>query len=102
MRFYKHLYVGEGIKQVDKVKRKLKRGAGQFSVYVIALSMTEDQLDIFHCAHLKQKYFDRDNLFIVGLAGGYYEAVDLVVKMAQQVVDETGDADIKGYIRERI
>ncbi len=99
MKFYDRLYVGESITDPEKVKWKLLHNAGQFSVYVIALAQSDDQLDIFHCAQLKQRYYDRENLFIVGLAGSREEAVGLVVAMTEEVVEKTGEADIRGYIQ---
>lgn len=100
MKFYDRLYVGDSIEDPEKVKWKLMHNAGQFSVYVIALAQSDDQLDIFHCGLLKQRYYDRDNLFVVGLAGSREEAVELVVAMMEEVVEKTGEADIRGYIRQ--
>lgn len=36
--------------------------------------------------------------FVVGLASGYGEAVDMVVALTEKVAAETGGADIKKYI----
>ena len=38
MYFYKNLYAGPSIRDPEEVKRKLMRGEGQFTIYVIALS----------------------------------------------------------------
>lgn len=95
MKFYRHLYVSESIRNPEKVKWKLRANAGQFSIYIIALAKSDDQLDIFHCALLQQKFYDKEDLFIVGLAASYTEAVDMVVAMTEKVVRETGGADIK-------
>ena len=90
MKFYRHLYVSESIRNPEKVKWKLRANAGQFSIYIIALAKSDDQLDIFHCALLQQKFYDKEDLFIVGLAASYTEAVDMVVAMTEKVVRETG------------
>lgn len=100
MKFYRRLYVGDSIEDPEKVKWKLMHNVGQFSVYVIALAQSDDQLDIFHCALLKQRYYDRENLFVVGLAGSREEAVELVVAMMEETVEKTGEADIRGYIQQ--
>ena len=100
MKFYRHLYVSESIRNPEKVKWKLRANAGQFSIYIIALAKSDDQLDIFLCALLQQKFYDKEDLFIVGLAASYTEAVDMVVAMTEKVVRETGGADIKKYILE--
>ena len=98
MKFYKNLYVGESIKKPNKVKRKLRRNAGQFQVYVIALAGGRDQLEIYHCAFLQQKYYRYHPTYIIGIAGGYEEAVDLVVKITEAALRETGRPDLKKYL----
>ena len=99
MEFYQKLYVGESIHKVNTVKRRLRRGVGQFSVYLIALAHNSDLLDIFHCGLLKQKYFDRKNLYIVGIAGSKGEAFQLVGKMLGETLLDGMEGDIKGYLQ---
>lgn len=98
MKFYRRLYVGESVKKVNKVKWKLYTGAGQFQIYLIALSNTSDQLDIFHCSLLKQKHFDRKSLCIVGLAGDKGEAYQLVGKMLADTLADGMGGNIKDYL----
>lgn len=43
-------------------------------------------------------FMDKKDLFVVGLASGYGEAVDMVVALTEKVAAETGGADIKKYI----
>lgn len=102
MKFYRRLYVGESVKKVKRVKWKLYMGAGQFRVYLIALSNSSDQLDIFHCSLLKQKHFDRKNLYVVGLAGDKGEAYQLVGRMLADTLESGMGGDIKGYLLSRI
>ena len=79
----------------------------QLGIYLISLSRTSDQLDIFHCALLKQKYFDKKALQVVGIAEGREEAIFLVQQMLQDTIDAGMETDIKGisakdlYLRER-
>lgn len=73
---------------------------GSFPSILLHWQKSDDQLDIFHCALLQQKFYDKEDLFIVGLAASYTEAVDMVVAMTEKVVRETGSADIKKYILE--
>ena len=61
MKFIEHLYVSKSIKNVDKVKSKLKRNVGQIMVYITAISENPtEQLDIYHCSILQQKYFHKN------------------------------------------
>ena len=98
MKFYRNLYVGESIEKPNKVKWKLRHQAGQFQVYVIALAEGDDQLEIYHCAFLQQKYYKKHPPYIIGIAGGYEEAVELVMEIAQAAVKETCSADLKRYL----
>lgn len=102
MRFYKYLYVGDSIKHPAKVKRKLKTGAGQMKIYIIALSPGDNQLEIYHCAYLQQKYYKRNPPVIIGISGGYDEAVELVQKIALEAIALTGACNIKSYLRQQV
>lgn len=102
MKFYKNLYIGEGIKNPNKVKWKLRRNAGQLSIYVIAAAPGDDQLEIYHCAFLQQKYYKKHSPYIVGIASGYEEAVDMVVKLTQDAIEQTGSPDLKKYLLQKI
>ena len=98
MRFLKEMYVGEGIKNKQKVMWKLKHGAGMLDVYVISLSNGNEQLDCMNCSYFKQKAI-RDSVgVIVGLAKGYTEAQELIVTMVEDSLRETGSAEVKKYL----
>ena len=101
MKFYKNLYVGESIKDVKKVKRKLVTGAGQLGIYVLALCKGRDQLEFYHSALLQQKYYRKNPPFIVGIAGGYDEAVELVRRIAEEAYNSNGNCDLKTYLLDR-
>lgn len=82
MTFYKELYCDETTsKSKKKIIRKIRRNAGQLGVYVIALSNGNDLFDIFHVGNLKQKYFPKESLHIIGIASSYDESVKLVIKI---------------------
>ena len=38
MKFYRHLYVSDSIRNLEKVKWKLRHNAGQITIYIIALA----------------------------------------------------------------
>lgn len=98
MKFYKNLYIGETIKNPNKVKRKLRRNAGQLNIYVITLARGRDQLEIYHCGYLQQKYYRKYPPYIVGIGNGYDEAVDIVVKIAEEAIEKIGTPNIKKYL----
>lgn len=101
MEFDKRLYVGESIRNKRRVKWKLRHNAGQVRVFVIALAKGEDQLEIYHCAFLQQKYYKDHPPYIVGIAGGYPEAVALVERMVMDIFEKTGNYNMKEYFLKR-
>lgn len=69
------------------------------SVHLITLAQgTQNHLEIFASSLLCQHIYDEKEIFIVGIAGKYYEAVELVEKIVQDVLEQTGKPDIRDYI----
>lgn len=100
MKFYKYLYVGDTVTNPRKIKWKLKRHMGT-SVYVITTAPMADQLEIFHSAYLKQKYYRVHPPIIIGIASGYEEAVQIIVKITQECVEATGNCNLKEYLKRK-
>ncbi|MBO5056803.1 MAG: hypothetical protein J6C64_10695 [Lachnospiraceae bacterium] len=100
MKFYKYLYIGDTVKEPAKVKRRLKRHAGQL-IYVICIASGNDQLEIFHSAYLKQKYYRYHPPVIVGIASNYEEAVDIVMQITKESLLATGGCNLKEYLKMR-
>lgn len=99
MQWAENLYVTEKTAgKKDTIIRKANRGVGMFSIYFIALASNEENLfDIFHAAHLKQSAFYRQNPYIVGIAAGYEEALELVRKMVEDIYHRTGTFHVREY-----
>ena len=96
-RFYKDLYWGDSVKKHSLVKWRLRNGRIQPSVFCIQKAQTDsDQLDIIHCAFLKQPFFLENPAYIYGVAGSYNEALDLLVKISE----EADRAGFPGRVRE--
>lgn len=99
MRFYKYLYTTDKYSEKKhKICRKLKWNIGQIKVHVIALASGNDLLEIYHCAILQQKVFRKRDIFIVGIAEGYEEAIALSQQIVSDVYEQTGDVKLKEYI----
>ena len=100
MYFFKNLYVGPSIKNPEEVTKKLQRGEGQFTIYVIALSPSvpgpgSNQLEILHCANLKQPYYKTYPPYIIGIASGRTEAIGMVRDLVQEAYDHTGNCEMR-------
>ena len=102
MRFHRHLYLGKGVKNKYKILWKLKYGVGMTDIYVISISSGSDQLDCTHCCFFKQKYLRKNVGLIVGLAKGREEMMELLLKMFNDCLEATGNANVKEYFLGRV
>ncbi|MGN0306859.1 MAG: hypothetical protein ACI4DN_01455 [Lachnospiraceae bacterium] len=102
MRFRKELYLGEGIRDKGKIKRKLRRGAGMMDIYVISIAAGKNQLECTHCCFFKQRLIRENIGLIVGLAKGYQEAQQLMISMIEDSLRITGTPDVKEYLLDGI
>lgn len=101
MYFYRNMYCDDVIKAKKKrILRKLRMNAGQFSVYTVSLAAGNDLFDIMHSANIKQKYFDRKHLYIIGIASSYEEATMLVQKMIPDFYQKYGTYRFKHHLLE--
>lgn len=63
----------------EKVKNKIKIGAGFFGLFLITLSETEaDVFDIYNVVLFKQRYFRHRDYDVIGIAESEEAAFDLV------------------------
>ena len=100
MKFYKHLYIGDKVSNPAKIKRKLKLHAG-VRVFVIAIAQGSDQLEIYHSAYLKQKYYRYHPPVIVGIASDYNEALQIILNITEECVKQTGNCNLKEYLKQK-
>ncbi len=97
--FCKNLYWGASVKNHGVVKWKLRHGAGQLSIFCITRSLnTNDQLDIVHCAFLKQAYFREHPAFVYGIAGSHSEALDIILRISQEASMSGMDGRLLDYL----
>lgn len=100
MKFYYALYMDEKIISCkEEVLTKLKNDEWQFEKYLITLTKNEkNHLEFYNSVLLIQKTIPKEDLFVVGIANGYEEALELVEKITQDVYDKTKGVDIRNYI----
>lgn len=103
MIWYEDLYVGESIvHKTRKVKWKILHNAGQIGIYVITLaSCSKNLLDIIPSQELLQKGYPKKDLYVVGLARGYEEAVEVAVSIVDEVYQQTGGFAVRTYLEEK-
>jgi hypothetical protein len=105
LHFARQLYLSPNIRHPEILKWRLRHNAGNLGVYVIVPGDNKkesipgaNQLEILHCANLHQGYYKAMDLTIVGLAEGYWQAIELVAKITGECVDKTGGTDLKAYL----
>lgn len=100
MHYYKNLYVPENLeKKKKKIIGKLNANKLQYDLYLVTLPIGDsNQLEIINSLELKQPTYPKENLFVVGFAKGYDEALELVEEIIGNVYNETQGADIRSYI----
>lgn len=103
MKYYYALYMDEHVKEnKEKIIKNMEKDKWQLEKYLVALTKNEaNHLEIFNSVLLVQKAMLKDDLFIVGIASGYTESLELVEKITQEVYDETSGVDIRNYILQK-
>lgn len=102
MEWYRNLYLGEN---AEKKKYRLYRRINKrrlLNAYVVTLpSNDENVLDIYRFMELRQKHYAKCDIFIIGLACGREEAMELAASIIWEVWQNTGAFKVSEYIRKR-
>lgn len=104
MKWYKGLYLGEGAKSEKyKIFGKVMKGRFHKDTFLILLpSNSENLLDIISANELLQPHYRKkmyhDELYVLGIAKGREEALELVRLIIDEVYHATGGFDISGYM----
>lgn len=103
MKWYDDLYVGDSIvHKTSKIKWKILHNAGQINIYVITIaSNPKNLLDIIPAQELMQKAYPKKHLYVVGLAKGYEEAVEVAASIVDEVYRQTGNFMVSEYLFEK-
>lgn len=103
IKIYCDLYVSECWREKkERIIKRLRQNRLQPQVYVITLALgSQNHLEFFSSMLLKQHVFKDAELFVVGIADGYDEALSITTAITEQVYKETADADIRRFILKR-
>lgn len=103
MKFFQDLYLGEMIApRIDQIMKKLNSNKVVPNLFLIVLSTNPDNmLDIIPQWEVMQKGYPNENIQVVGLANGKKEAISVVQFIVEQVLQETGSADVRPYLNQR-
>lgn len=104
MKFYDHLYVSSGLSEEkkDKLIQKMLDGKYPLTAQILVLiEEGENQLEFFSTALLYQHIIRTEQLFVVGIAESYMDAIYMVEDITKEVYQKTGTVDIRSYIMEQ-
>lgn len=106
MIWYENLYMGESIPKkgakIRRLKWKINHNTCLSSVFIIVLCRQgTNLLEIIPARELRQKSYPKRNLYIVGLAKGYEEALETAAEIVVDVYKKTGGFQVKRFILQR-
>ena len=99
LRFFKNMYSSGKIKgREENILKKLETGAGLIGVYCIAVPLSGSfPLEIYNAAVLKQRWFRRSDILIVGLSDSLKNAEILSSEILSDINKARGDYDSRCY-----
>lgn len=99
MKYYEPLYIDVSFKNVSMMKQRIRFSKIPLLNYVIVLSQNSgDQLEIIQGSVLRQRYYPKKSLFVVGISKDYNGAINLVMKIVEDTYRNTGGYDIKAFL----
>lgn len=103
MIWYENLYIGKSIPKKNAKIRRLKRKIDQktcfTNAYIIVLCMYgTNLLEIIPARELCQKAYPKQNLYVVGLAKGYGDALETAAWIVADIYKKTGSFEVKRFI----
>lgn len=102
MVFSRQLYLGNGIKHPAVIKHKLRSRRLVKGTYVLRIAENNtDYLEILDASYYLQPVAHLEKNYIVGFAASYEEALELVEKMLQDCLEQTGEANLRAYLMSR-
>lgn len=105
MKWYRKLYFGDNASKAKyKVFGKIRKGRFQIDTYLICIGMTSGHtLEIMHANFLMQPFYKKkkhlQNIYVVGIAKGYAEALELVRTIVDDTYQNTGGTDVSAYLK---
>ncbi len=95
----KHLYMGKKVeKSRDQVITSINNRKAAFGVYCITYASNPGNLfDVIEANQLLYPHYTNTEVYIVGLAKGKEEALELLENMLMEIYNHTGEFDVRSY-----
>ena len=102
MVWYDDLFVGKSIspRRKKRIIRKVNRRSILGTEYLLTLSANPDNLiDIINARVIRQRYYPRRNLVVIGLAGNYDEAIMLAGEIVSGIYAVQGNFKLREFFK---
>lgn len=103
LEWYKNLYVGDNVKKnKSSIIRKINHKKATFGIYLItAASNPENLLEIIAANQLLMPMQRKLCPVIVGIAGDYTEALEIVQKIITETYQAEKNTDVRRYLQKK-
>ncbi len=101
IKWYRKLYMSENAKKKRReIVWKVKHKAGLLNTFLITIPRYgNNQLEIIDSSELLQKHYNYTTTYVVGIAIGYEQALELVERIVSDVLAETKHVRIREYFQ---
>ena len=95
LKWYRYLYLGDNARKAKyKTFGLIRKSRFTIDTYIVAIYSA----NMLKQPHFKNKSY-RDKVYVVGLAKGRDEALELVRCIVDDTYSHTGGVDVAGYLR---
>lgn len=103
LRWLDDLYVTPAMEaKKSKIQWKINHGAGVLGAYLLVIPLESvNQLEIIPSGFLKQRYYRRKKMVIIGMTESMEEAYELVRGFLEETYAARGDGKIREWLQEK-
>ncbi len=102
LKWHKNCFVGKNVRDLERIQEKLENRRLVPGIYLLVLSENpRNIMEMFPAVTLLQRTAADLCPEIIGIALGKEEAVSLAEEIIRQVYEETGDVQVKEYLKNR-
>lgn len=99
MRFAKKIYVSGGLAGREKeLKARLRFRRLKKYVYIIYFNRYSDTPEFMNSIFLKQKYYKKHQIYVIGIVETYEQAVEYVADLLKDAFGKNGNFNVKEII----
>lgn len=98
IRFHRKLYKGRMVLNAGKAVKMLSKGKTSPLLYCIVRSPDGRSVELVSSGWFSQPWYEDREIYVVGIASGWKDGIELLSSIMQETVSGTGDTDIVRYL----